>query len=339
MKIIHLGDWRLLLVLLVLVLLAACGKMLTNATDILPGGDMEEGKQLFSLSCAKCHDKDAEGDGPQHSKHLPPPSNLTLTRNTADMAYSIVFEGVPGTAMPSHPYIPRGVFDKVNAFLDSRPIDTNQEWGFPWELKDPEDFRTETGRKIYVTACSGCHGILGDGKSEWADDPRIWPKPANFMARSSKPGRLYFIITTGRTGTMMAPQFEDFPAQTRWALTMYVHSFFDPDSTATIRTGERAGEKVNPHSGETDQGREVYNLYCATCHGSQGKGSFLAPRLIDRDWMYGSGMDGDVFTVIEKGIPGKLMPGFKTLPEDKRWQVIAYIRYRGGLAHPLAESY
>ena len=334
----------LVLLLSPLLLLTGCGRVITAATDLLPGGDLDEGRQLFTLRCAKCHDTDGEGDGPQHSSLRPPPTNLTLIRNTPDMNYSIVQRGVPGTSMPASPYIPRTVFDKVVAYLATIPADTNQEWGFPWEETQASEPDVEFGGKIFVTACSGCHGLAGDGSGTWAQDPRIQPKPANFHARNSVPGRLYFIISHGRPGTMMPPQQEVFPPQTRWALTAYVHSLFKADSGEEIPLEKRVpgDEGLFPQrslTGSAEKGKNLYELYCAACHGAEGKGSFLAPRLIDREWLYGSGADIDVITVIEKGIPGKLMPSFAPLARGDRHDVIAYIRSRGGIAHPLAKSH
>ncbi len=55
--------------------------------------------------------------------------------------------------------------------------------------------------------CAECHDEDAEGDGPWASNaPHIWPKPANFHARNSDPGRLYYIIYNGREGTMMAPQ-------------------------------------------------------------------------------------------------------------------------------------
>jgi len=56
-----------------------------------------------------------------------------------------------------------------------------------------------------------------------------------------------------------------------------------------------------------------------------------------RTWKYGSGTDTEVFVVIEKGIPGNLMPSNAALEERQRWEVISYLRHRGGLPDPMAE--
>lgn len=328
---------------IILLLLGGCGRLITAATELLPGGEVEEGRQLFSLSCVKCHGGEGQGDGPEHSSLRPPPTNLTLIANTPAMSYSIVARGVPGTSMSAHPYIPRQVFAKVAAFLATIPADTNQEWAYPWELADADRPDAAYGAKIYVTACAGCHGLAGDGRSTWADDPRIRPKPANFQARNAVPGRLYYLISHGRPGTMMAPQQEVLPARARWSLAAYVHSLFDPQSGAEIaRDNPFAGEGPGPApllGGSAARGEELYQLYCAACHGSRGKGSFLAPRLIDRRWLYGSGTDADLLTVIDKGIPGKLMPSFAALAKDDKASVLAYLRSRGGLRHPLAKAH
>lgn len=317
-------------------LFVGCGRLITEATDLLPGGNVEEGRQLFSLSCAKCHGKDGEGDGREHSSLRPPPTNLTLIRNTPDMNYSIVFRGVPGTSMPAHPYIPRGVFAKVMAYLSTIPADTNQEWDYPWNVGEASAPDPEHGRKVFVTACAGCHGMLGDGHGFWGDD-MVRPRPANLHARSAVPGRLYFIISHGRPGTMMPPQ-QVFPPATRWALAAYVHSLFNPESVGVVEEGTASGNLTVVSSGSAEKGHQVYQLHCAPCHGAEGKGSFLAPRLIDREWLYGSGTNADLITVIEKGVPGRLMPSFMALGDDDKGDVMAYMRSRGGLPHPFAKD-
>jgi len=54
--------------------------------------------------------------------------------------------------------------------------------------------------------------------------------------------------------------------------------------------------------------------------------------------MFGGGTDTAVFTVVENGIPGQLMLRFRQLPVDERWAIITFIRSRGGLPSPLAET-
>jgi mono/diheme cytochrome c family protein len=141
---------------------------------------------------------------------------------------------------------------------------------------------------------------------------------------------------------MMPPQSDKFPELARWSLAQYVGNFYDKNATATIPVPSGQIPTISNPLLSTDMtainaGKDTYDLYCSACHGSQGRGSFLAPRLIDRKWLYGGGTDTAVFSVVEKGIPGKLMPSHKKIAVDKRWQVIAMLRYLGGLPEPLAQ--
>lgn len=306
-----------------------------------PGVQEERGRTVVSLDCGKCHGEQVQGDGPHHSKLRPPPANLTLIRDSKSMIVSIVHNGVPGTAMPAIP-APVSVIDSVLRYVISQPKDTSQEWEYPWGIGSEARHDTGFGRSLYITSCSGCHGENGDGGGLWGKDSRIKPKPANFHARNSVIGRLYYIISNGREGTMMPPMKDLFPEEARWALAGYVSSVFNPTSTAEIQTPEKGPDELKNPSGkssgkEDDPGRVSYELFCANCHGDQGKGSFLAPKLIDRTWKYGDGTDTDMFVLIEKGIPGRLMPANEELDEEQRWQVISYLRHRGGLPYPEEE--
>jgi mono/diheme cytochrome c family protein len=71
------------------------------------------------------------------------------------------------------------------------------------------------GRALFAATCTGCHGGNADGNGPWGKDPRVRPSPANLHARSSAMGRLYFIISNGREGTMMAPQKDAFDEKAR----------------------------------------------------------------------------------------------------------------------------
>ena len=300
----------------------------------------QQGPPFYSTACAKCHGAEAQGDGPGHSDHLPPPSNLTLVRNTESMTISIIENGVPGTSMPAVP-LPASVIDPVLRFITDQYPDTTTEWEVPWELENTEP-DVVYGATLYVTACIDCHGEKGDGKGSWAEDPRIWPKPADLRARSSQLGRLYAIVSNGRQGTMMAPQKRKFPARSRWAMAGFAYSIFDSSSQAEIQVPDGMEKKTleNPLSPDdkdaVDSGEEHYRLYCAYCHNAGGKGGFLAPRLIDRQWDYGGGTDTDLFVLIEKGIPGRLMPSHRQLDEEARWRIITYLRHRGGKPDHLA---
>jgi mono/diheme cytochrome c family protein len=88
-------------------------------------------------------------------------------------------------------------------------------------------------------------------------------------------------------------------------------------------------------------GRRLYDASCAACHGTQGQGAVKAgialsileeqrgkqpPDLTDDQWDHGSS-DGEVFTVIKRGLPPTMMPGFGGgLADEDIWRIVTNLR-------------
>ncbi len=92
-------------------------------------------------------------------------------------------------------------------------------------------------------------------------------------------------------------------------------------------------QSVNPHATPRDvaEGREVYRLRCAECHGAVGEGG-RAPNLANGVFYHG-GTDSDLYRTIENGIPGTEMPGFSA-SEMRLWQLVAFIRTLNASSSP-----
>jgi mono/diheme cytochrome c family protein len=91
------------------------------------------------------------------------------------------------------------------------------------------------------------------------------------------------------------------------------------------------------------RGKQIYEQSCLFCHGAEGKGdgpaafynaAYTAPR--PTDFTIGSfkfrstpsgelPTDQDLFRTVTRGVPG-YMPSFRSLTEQERWSVIAYIK-------------
>lgn len=91
---------------------------------------------------------------------------------------------------------------------------------------------------------------------------------------------------------------------------------------------------TNPVKGNAEatlEGKKIYTQYCATCHGSKGKGDGIAAPGLSRppadhtsDFVQKQ-TDGALFWIITEG--NNPMPTYKTtLTEIQRWQVVNYIR-------------
>ena len=88
-------------------------------------------------------------------------------------------------------------------------------------------------------------------------------------------------------------------------------------------------------------GKRDYDANCAACHGSRGQGAVKAgitisvieeqggkqpPDLTDDQWDHGSS-DGEIFRVIQRGLPPTMMPGFDSRLSDQQiWNIVNYLR-------------
>jgi mono/diheme cytochrome c family protein len=78
--------------------------------------------------------------------------------------------------------------------------------------------------------------------------------------------------------------------------------------------------------GNPSAGKVTYEKFCANCHGKQGEGLGPMPSFRDARYM-SSRTDQDFFQKITNGGQGTGMPPFASkLPDQDRWNVIAYIR-------------
>ena len=92
---------------------------------------------------------------------------------------------------------------------------------------------------------------------------------------------------------------------------------------------------------DVGNGEIVYEKRCTQCHGPGGDGKgegwlFMLPRprvfADTNSYKFRTTPSGalptdqDLFDIISKGIPGTSMPGFAVLPEQERWDVVAYIK-------------
>ncbi|HUE96462.1 MAG TPA: c-type cytochrome [Longimicrobiaceae bacterium] len=90
-----------------------------------------------------------------------------------------------------------------------------------------------------------------------------------------------------------------------------------------------------------EQGREVYDRWCATCHGTEGRGdgpaaAYMLPR--PRDFTRGTYQikstptgslptDADILRIVDEGMPGTAMPGWRVkLNNQQRRAVVEYIK-------------
>ena len=82
-----------------------------------------------------------------------------------------------------------------------------------------------------------------------------------------------------------------------------------------------------------DEGRDIYNRTCTSCHGVNGAGGEMGPALGATGRRYAQNTDAQIFETIKNGIRGTSMPGFgRRLSDDDITKLTAYIRGLRGTA-------
>lgn len=85
--------------------------------------------------------------------------------------------------------------------------------------------------------------------------------------------------------------------------------------------------RTNPfaHQPQAEQaGKLLFEQNCAKCHGAEANGKNNRPSL--RSERIRHATDGDLGWMLKNGNPYSGMPPWSSLPEQQRWQIIAFLR-------------
>lgn len=327
---------------------------------------LDEGKTIFIRECRVCHGDAGTGHGPYRSGLQPVPPDFsdgnygTLqdpSYTDADYFWRIS-EGLPWSAMP----VWKLRYDEADRwklvhYLRTEFTQTEERPPAPPDGQDflfPDIFQTQAmpdsasyarGKQIFLQNCAHCHGLAGDGQG-W-DGAYLKPQPANFhdmagMDMSQKAQAEHLAkITFGIQDTAMPTWGEVLPVADRWDATKFImDSFMTGMSTPTsVNTGQVAATFATlSEANWTDEGHvisetlgaDLYNIYCATCHGSDGQGN--GPGTVDSasggPAPYPADMsDPYVMWRMWDGVPDSMMPPFNwLLNETQMWDILAHVR-------------
>ncbi len=173
----------------------------------------------------------------------------------------------------------------------------------------------ETGEKLWLTLCAGCHGENGTGNGPAADWLR--PRPVNLTQYDFTWQRLAQVLWHGVPGTAM-PAWRDIPVADLTALATYVKAFAVEESIAP------------PDQNQLATGEQVYQNNCAQCHGDAGDGQGFAVSqlaIAPTDFTSQRPSLGESVRVLNNGIEGSSMaPWTDRLSESEIVAVSYYLR-------------
>lgn len=191
------------------------------------------------------------------------------------------------------------------------PVDEPASSTSAFPLVPPDPVR---GEQIFVEKCAPCHGDTGKGDGPRAGD---LPNPTapigdRKFARNARPVDWYQMVTNGDLGRYM-PGFSSLSDRERWDVVAYAF-------------------RLSVTQEELEQGKALYETFCAGCHGLDGRGGGpqaegLAAQ--PANWSDQQRLvqlsEAEMAEIIANG-DGE-MPAFAgELDENQRYAVVSYIR-------------
>jgi mono/diheme cytochrome c family protein len=96
---------------------------------------------------------------------------------------------------------------------------------------------------------------------------------------------------------------------------------------AIAQAPAKARESKNPYEGDPDAvlaGKKLYLQHCAECHGKNARGMRNAVNL--RTPQVQNATAGELVWFLRNGNLRQGMPSWSGLPEERRWQIVTYLK-------------
>ena len=322
---------------------------------------LDRGKALFTRECMVCHGDAGRGNGPYRMGLQPSPPDFGDGSYGPDYTDADYFwrisEGLPWSAMPAWK-LQYGDDDRWSVVhyirtmftqTEDRPTppEAGKDFLFPELYKTlsiPENASYDAGKQTFLITCAHCHGLAGDGTG-W-DGQYLNPKPANFHNMLGKSmgggaeGEHLAKVTFGIQDTAMPVWGEFLPESQRWEDVKFImesfmmgrvvtDSVFTGDIAANFLTLSKDNWIGEGHTISETNGADLYGVYCATCHGDDGKGN--GPGVKDNASKGPAAFpenlpEAYIFWRTWEGVPESLMYPFQwLLPESDIWDLTVHV--------------
>jgi mono/diheme cytochrome c family protein len=211
------------------------------------------------------------------------------------------------------------------------------------------------GKEIYTVKCAICHGDAGDGKGPAGAALPL--KPPDLRDRHAiaemRDNYWFWRVSEGGTvdpfkskGSAMPAWKGDLPAEDRWAVIAYQHTF----------SGHQGPHVPWEHPEMVQVGRDIFAMACIQCHGVRGMGdgsvsATLSPRRAPQprdftveQFKFRSTPSGqlpttaDLLRTVTEGVRAaggpltfglsgyRIMPSFRQMPMEQRLELLEYVK-------------
>jgi len=186
------------------------------------------------------------------------------------------------------------------------------------------------GRRLFVSYCQLCHGEQGKGDGPLAKQMEITPADLTTTVRSRSDTILKKIISGRGRQTITGRDRHNLISE---AMPKWTDVFSDTQIDALIAFLRFLSRSEHRLMGDPEIGQDLYQLYCATCHGEYGEGDGPMTQLINIEPADHSNanvmrrIDNDeLVRSIQLG-RGRYMPGWKGVLTDEEIEaLVSYIR-------------
>ncbi|MEN8202517.1 MAG: c-type cytochrome [Bacteroidota bacterium] len=169
----------------------------------------------------------------------------------------------------------------------------------------------------YALLCSGCHGKEGEGKSYKEYKTGI-PSIGNpDFARVASKDYLRFTLEKGRSLRQMGSWEED--------ISGLKSAELDSISVFLNQKGRGSFDDLPDFNrGKSSGGQHLYERYCQTCHGANGKGEVALA--LNQEGFLSRADQGFIYKTMAIGRGNTAMPAWPMLENNELADLVAYIR-------------
>ena len=318
--------------LVALTLVVAAGLIFTIPHAKVMGAQPPDGRAIFLLNCAACHQATGKGGGPY------PPLAGNPAVNAADSAgiIQIVLNGrtgpitVNGTQyggnMPSWRELSDADIAAVLTYVRTA-------WGNGAPAVSADQVATArlpsamSGQALFAAHCATCHQPTGQGTDVFP------PLAGNPTVTAGDPTAMIAIIVNGRTGPLTVNGHTYNGQMPTWSgqltnadiasVATYVRSAWGNGASGV--TEQQVAAAGTPVSAQV--GASIYAKNCAACHGANGTGG-IGPALAENPHVNIGDPTGMLTTIVQGR---NLMPSWRgQLSASDIASVATYVRSAWG---------
>lgn len=315
-----------------LAIIVSAALFITVPHGKVMGAQPTDGRAIFLLNCAACHQPNGQGGGPY------PPLARNPAVNAADSGaiIQIVLNGrtgpitVNGTQyggnMPSWRELSDADIAAVLTYVRSA-------WGNGAPAVSADQVAAArlpsamSGQALFAAHCATCHQPTGQGTDAYP------PLAGNSVVTAADPSAMIAIIVNGRTGPLTVNGHSYNGKMPTWSgqltnadiasVATYVRSAWGNGAAGV--TEQQVAAAGTPVSAEV--GASIYAKNCAACHGANGTGG-IGPALAENPHVNVGDPTGMLTTIVQGR---NLMPSWRgQLSASDIASVATYVRSAWG---------